>query len=137
MRAVFARLVVVSALALAFCVGVRCQTPGTLNLTIRQGADFSITLALKGPDGQPVDLTGYSVAAQVRKTPATTTPTATFTCGIPSPTQGLISVSLSHDTTAALTAPDVGYWDLFLTAPGGTRLCLVAGSVTVSPSITR
>lgn len=55
--------------------------------------------------GDPINLTGKSARAHIRKTFADTTPAATFTCTIISPpTLGQVQLSLSSASTAALTA---------------------------------
>jgi hypothetical protein len=55
--------------------------------------------------GNPINLTGKSARAHIRKTFADTTPSATFTCAITSPpTLGQVQISLSSTSTAALAA---------------------------------
>jgi hypothetical protein len=55
--------------------------------------------------GDPVDLTGKSVRAAIRKDFSDTTPLATFTCAITSPaTLGEVSILLPSTTSAALPA---------------------------------
>jgi hypothetical protein len=55
--------------------------------------------------GDPIDLTGKSARAHIRKTFDDTTPAATFTCAIVNPpTLGQVQLSLSSAVTAGLTA---------------------------------
>jgi hypothetical protein len=55
--------------------------------------------------GDPIDLTGKSARAHIRKTFADTTPAATFTCTIVNPpTLGQVQLSLSSAITTGLVA---------------------------------
>ena len=39
--------------------------PGTYNITLQRRADYSVTLQFKDSTGTPIDLTGWTAAAQV------------------------------------------------------------------------
>lgn len=136
---IYALALILAVLAAIFSCGIAtsAQTPGPLNLTIEQGADFSITLTVKDSAGVVVNLTGYTFAAQFRQTYASTSPIATFTCTCTVPASGQIVLSMPNATTGALTAPQSGVWDLFLTDASLNKIRLLAGSVTVAPRVTR
>ena len=131
------RIALVSLVLLLASVALSAQTPGALNIVLKQGADFSMTLAIKDAQGVAINLTGYTATAQMRRNASAVSPTASFSCTIPNGPDGSIVVALSHTVTSAMAAPDSGVWDLFLTAPGGNTLALVAGTVTVQPRVTR
>ncbi len=105
------------------------------NIFIDQGATFTTTVTVTDANGDAVNLSGYSVAAQIRKTFLSSTATA-FTATISNASSGEITISLSPTQTAALEAGRFVY-DVLITASGGTKTRVVEGQVTVNPSVTR
>ncbi len=105
------------------------------NIFIDQGATFTTTVTVTDANGDAVNLSGYSVAAQIRKTFLSSTATA-FTASISNASSGEITISLSPTQTAALEAGRFVY-DVVITASGGTKTRVVEGQVTVNPSVTR
>ena len=93
------------------------------NIFIDQGATFTTTVTVTDANDSAVNLSGYSVAAQIRKSHQSTSSVA-FTASV-SPTQ-----------TATLEAGRFVY-DVVITASGGTKTRVVEGQVTVNPSVTR
>ena len=105
------------------------------NIFIDQGATFTTTVTVTDANGDAVNLSGYSVAAQIRKTFLSSSATA-FTATISNASSGEITISLSPTQTAALEAGRFVY-DVVITASGGTKTRVVEGQVTVNPSVTR
>ena len=105
------------------------------NIFIDQGATFTTTVTVTDANGDAVNLSGYSVAAQIRKTFLSSTATS-FTATISNASSGEITISLSPTQTAALEAGRFVY-DVLITASGGTKTRVVEGQVTVNPSVTR
>ena len=105
------------------------------NIFIDQGATFTTTVTVTDSSGSAVNLSGYSVAAQIRKTFLSASATA-FTASISNASSGEITISLSSTLTAALEAGRFVY-DVVITASGGTKTRVVEGQVTVNPSVTR
>ena len=105
------------------------------NIFIDQGATFTTTVTVTDSNGDAVNLSGYSVAAQIRKTFLSSTATA-FTATISNASSGEITISLSPTQTTALEAGRFVY-DVLITASGGTKTRVVEGQVTVNPSVTR
>ncbi len=105
------------------------------NIFIDQGATFTTTVTVTDANGDAVSLSGYSVAAQIRKTFLSSTATA-FTATISNASSGEITISLSPTQTTALEAGRFVY-DVLITASGGTKTRVVEGQVTVNPSVTR
>ena len=105
------------------------------NIFIDQGATFTTTVTVTDANGDAVNLSGYSVAAQIRKTFLSSTATA-FTASISNASSGEITISLTPTQTAALEAGRFVY-DVVITASGGTKTRVVEGQVTVNPSVTR
>ena len=105
------------------------------NIFIDQGATFTTTVTVTDSNGDAVNLSGYSVAAQIRKTFLSSSATA-FTATISNASSGEIIISLTDTQTTALEAGRFVY-DVLITASGGTKTRVVEGQVTVNPSVTR
>ena len=105
------------------------------NRFIDQGATFTTTVTVTDSNGDAVNLSGYSVAAQIRKTFLSSSATA-FTASISNASSGEITISLTDTQTTALEAGRFVY-DVLITASGGTKTRVVEGQVTVNPSVTR
>ena len=105
------------------------------NIFIDQGADFTTTVTVSDANGDAVSLSGYSVAAQIRKSHLSSTSTA-FTASISNASAGEITISLTDSQTTSLEAGRYVY-DVLITASGGTKTRVVEGQVTVNPSVTR
>jgi|TARA_B100000242_G_scaffold256493_1_gene199926 hypothetical protein len=105
------------------------------NIFIDQGATFTTTVTVTDSNGDAVNLSGYSVAAQIRKTFLSSSATA-FTASISNASSGEITISLTDTQTTALEAGRFVY-DVLITASGGTKTRVVEGQVTVNPSVTR
>ena len=110
------------------------------NLVLDAASDYSstVTISSVASDGTETafDLTGYTVAASVRKTFASSTATA-FTTAIDSPaTAGNVTITMTDVQTTAL---DRGryVWDMVITSSGGLITRVLQGMVTVNPSVTR
>ena len=100
------------------------------NIFIDQGADFTTTLTVNDSNGNALDLTNYTAAAQVRKTFLSSSATS-FTVAFVSPrTSGQITLSLTDVQTATFEAGRFVY-DVVITAADGTKTRVVEGQVTV------
>ena len=105
------------------------------NIVIDQGTDFSAVIDLVDQDGVVYNLTGYTVAAQLRKNYATST-AYTFIASH-SMAGGIISLGLTNTTTAALE-PGRYLYDVEITlTSSGVVTRVVEGVATVTPGMTR
>jgi hypothetical protein len=105
------------------------------NIYIDQGSDFTTTLYINDSDGLPLDLTAYSVDAQIRKT-YTSTEYVDFTSSIAIPSgSGQITISLSNIQTSNMISGRYVY-DVVLTDPTSVKTRVVEGSATVNPGVT-
>lgn len=119
---------------------------GTYNTTLDQGATFSRTFEVLDGNSAPINLTGYTFAAQLRKLPKDTgTPIATFTCALGTETN-YVTISLTNTQTTAVpvaadaknpTATSRYYYDLEITSPALVVSRLVSGYIDVSPEVTK
>lgn len=107
-----------------------------INLVIEQGEDFEATFNILNPDNSNAGLTGYSVAATLRKYPGDSifyTFSTTLTTS-----QGKVTIGLASTVTDSLP-PGRYYYDLFVinNSVGGRRYKVVEGNAIVNPSATR
>ena len=108
------------------------------NLTIDQGASFSSSVTVKGLDGLPFDLTGYTAEAKMAlgytSTRTRTTITTTFDADR---TTGIINLSLTATQTAALEAPARYVYDVEITLTADSTVTrVIEGIITVRPNVT-
>ena len=107
-----------------------------LNQVIDQGTTFSKQITVYETDGTTVqNLTGYTVAAQLRKN-YTSTAYTTINATNNAPTCGVIVMSLTAVQTAALKAGRYVY-DLQITAADGTVSRTIEGIITIKPEVTK
>lgn len=101
---------------------------------IEQGADYTLVVTAS-VGGLPMNLTGYTVKAQLRKKFDATEYTD-FDAVIFAPIEGKVSISLSATVTAAL-APTNYVYDCILTSADGKVIRLIEGRAYVTPEVTR
>lgn len=98
-----------------------------VNLTIDKGTTFSTSIKLKR-DGAPINLTGYTLSAKMRKH-YNASSYYTFTATTASPTQGIVTVGMASSITS--TIPEGRYvYDLLITYAGTTSKA-VEGTIIV------
>ena len=73
------------------------------DLTIDQGTDFSAEVQVDDTDGTTANLTGYTVAGQIRKSYSSTTK-VDFTATVSDAANGKIQIALSNTQTGAMKA---------------------------------
>ena len=109
------------------------------NLTIKTGTTFEQVFTLEdGVSNSPINLTGFGIAAQMRKHRGDNTPTGitTFTCSIYDAIGGKIQIGLSTTQTARLK-PGRHVYDVITTDTNGVMECVVEGMVIVSKAVTQ
>lgn len=104
------------------------------HLVIDQGTDFTANVELEDNSGSIMDLTGYTVAAQMRKN-YTSSSAVTFTA-THNGSGGTIFLNLLNSQTATIE-PGRYLYDVEITSAGGTKTRVVEGIVTVTPNMTR
>lgn len=115
---------------------------GKLNLKIEQGATFRQSLQWKtGDPATSVNLTGYQARMQIRSDVTSAVVLADMTTAngrilITDAVNGKFDLYLTAVETAALSF-ESGVYDLELVAPDNTVTRLLAGSVVLSPEVTR
>ena len=121
------------------------NTGSRLDLRIRQGGTFEFSIALKNPDGTPINLTGATLSAQIRRTGLAPNPAvATFAIVVTSAVNGQASLSLTDAITAVITCGETEtekasryVWDLELLDSAARVVPLLFGDVAVFREVTR
>lgn len=111
--------------------------PAPVNLSVRRGTVFSKrwTLADDGT-GDPIDLSGVSIAAQVRKRADDTDVLLDLTEFVTGDEEGVIQIFVPANVTEQLDWSGVAVWDMELDFGDGP-VCLMAGTVSLSRDVTR
>ena len=105
------------------------------NLYVDQGSTYSNIITVTASNGQALDLSGYSVASQMRKSYQSST-YHSFTATVYDAANGKIRLQLTDEQSGAIPA---GRWlyDVEIESTAGARTRVVQGIVTVQPQITR
>lgn len=108
-------------------------TPGVYNISLQRRADYSIQLQFKDSTGIAINLTGWTVAAQVWDQ-GRSTKYADFTVAYTNRATGTVTISLTDDQTT--TFPAEAYYDVLLINGSGLREYYLEGIVYVSEGYT-
>ena len=113
------------------------MSAGTYNFTLEQGTTFIRALSLQ-ENGTAMNLTGYSVASQMRSTHDSSAVVGTFTCSVANASGGTISMLMSSSTSGNIEE-GIYVYDVEITNTGGTGSIkrILQGKVTVTPEVTR
>jgi hypothetical protein len=105
------------------------------NLFVDAGSDYSNIITVSSTNGQPLNLSGYTVASQLRKSYSSSTVYA-FTASIYDAANGRVRLQLSASNSSAIPA---GRWlyDVEITSAAGSKTRVVEGIVTITPQITQ
>jgi hypothetical protein len=103
------------------------------NIVIDQGTTFSTHIIINDAAGDPVDLGGYYVESQFRKS-YNSVNAYEFETG--ANTSGSITMSINATASAAVPAGRYVY-DLILTDVNGNTTRILEGQVTINPSVSR
>jgi hypothetical protein len=125
------------------------MSAGIYDLYIEQGATFFRECTYKDASGAPIDLTGMTLAAQIRRSYSDPTIAQTITCTILNQAVpanlGKFTLEISAVNTAAMVVnPAVDFtntitnytWDIELNT-GSAIKRLMQGTVYLSPEVTR
>jgi hypothetical protein len=107
--------------------------PGRYDDTIQRRAVYDLTLQFKDVDNNSINLTGWTVAAQIWDK-ARTVKYVDFTVTYTNRVTGLIKISLTDAQTTTL--PDTCYYDVLLTDTTGRKEYYLEGTFYVSEGYT-
>ena len=108
--------------------------PGKKNFTVQRRADFPLRLTFKDSTGSAINLTGFTVAAQVYDDPRTTK-FADFDVTYTNRVSGIVDIKLSDTDTANFT-PNVLKYDVLLTDGSGNKEYYLEGTLFISEGYT-
>jgi len=108
--------------------------PGTYNFTLQRRSDHTIPLVFKDGNNNAVNLTGFTVAAQVWEQ-TRTTKFADFSVAYTDRVAGSVSITLTDAQTATFT-PDILRYDVLLIDAGGNREYYLEGTIFMSEGYT-
>ena len=108
--------------------------PGTYNFTLQRRSDHSIPLLFKDGNDAAINLTGYTVEAQVWEE-TRTTKYADFTTTYTDRSAGSVSIALTDTQTATFT-PDILKYDVLLIDGAGSKQYYLEGTIYVSEGYT-
>tara|TARA_A100001201_G_scaffold1812_1_gene4619 strand:+ start:3904 stop:4245 length:342 start_codon:yes stop_codon:yes gene_type:complete len=108
-------------------------SPGTYNITLQRRADYSVLLQFKDSNDAVIDLSGYTVYAQVWNE-GRTTKYADFAIAYTDRSNGQITISLTDAQTA--TFIDELRYDVLLENGSGLREYYLEGVIFVSQGYT-
>ncbi len=109
-------------------------TPGVYNMTIQRRSDHSIQVTFKDDSNNAIDLTGYTVEAQVWEKNRTFK-YADWTIAYTNRVGGIIDMSLT-DVQTETFAPDLLKYDVLLTNPSGLKEYYLEGDIKMSEGYT-
>lgn len=107
------------------------------NLVLEQGADFQAVIKLYADNVSPLNLTGYSGQAQLRRSYDSVSASATLAVSIPIPTNGEVVLTLDAASSTGLRYGRYLYDVLITESSTGTKTRAVEGIITVTPGVTR
>ena len=108
--------------------------PGKKNFTVDRRADFPIRLTFKDSTGSAINLTGYTVAAQVYNEDRSTK-FADWSVSYVDRSNGIVDISLSDTDTASFT-PNILFYDVLLTEPSGSKNYYLEGKLFINEGYT-
>lgn len=104
-------------------------------LIVDQGSTFSTILTLTDDTTNlPINVSGYSINANIKKSYYSANNTAVFTSVINDAANGNVSISLSADTSLNIKAGRYVY-DVKTTSTGNVVTRIIEGILTVTPRV--
>jgi hypothetical protein len=105
------------------------------NIFIDQGSDYSNIVTVTASNGQPLNLTGFTVASQIRKSFSSSV-AYNFTASILSASLGRVRLQLTSTQSEAIP-PGRYLYDVEVTSSTGSKTRVVEGIATITPQITQ
>ena len=107
--------------------------PGDYGITIHQGATFELCVTYQDSEGVPVNMSGYTVDAQLWNRTGTEK-IADFDTPWDVQVSGAFKLRLSAAVTSGVT--EEGQYDVMITEPGGDKFYLLEGTAYFDPGLT-
>ena len=107
--------------------------PGNYDITIHQGATFSLDIQYKDSLGNGVDMNGYIIEGKLVNR-LNTAEIADFITTFSDQATGKFNIKLNASTTALITQEC--QYDIMITEPSGDKYYLVQGRAFIDPGFT-
>jgi hypothetical protein len=107
--------------------------PAKYDITIHQGATFDLLLQYKDGNGVPVNMTSYTVAAQLWNRLGTAK-LSDFTFSWETQASGSFRLKLASTVTSGIT--EQGQYDVLVTKPNGDKFYLLEGNAFIDLGLT-
>lgn len=108
----------------------------TAYLDVDQGSDFAVTIDLENDDGSLMNLSGYQIYSQFRKSYSSST-AYQFVCEIVDANRGKFQLKLPGVTSSSIR-PGRYLYDVEIFNPtNNSKSRVVEGIVTINPEITK
>jgi hypothetical protein len=107
--------------------------PARYDITIHQGATYQIALQYKDSTGTPVNMSGYTLEAELWNRTGTTK-LANFDTPWTVQASGMFKLKLTSAVTSGIT--EQGQYDLMITEPGGDKYYLLQGTAYIDLGLT-
>ena len=105
------------------------------NLSVDQGSTFTVQVEVTDINGDAFNLTGYTVAGQIRKS-YNSINAVDFVAELYNAIGGVVSLTLSDTTTNGMKAGRYLY-DVEVTSPGGVVTRVIEGQLEIFAGVTR
>ncbi|MBI33139.1 MAG: hypothetical protein CMD98_04615 [Gammaproteobacteria bacterium] len=106
------------------------------NITIDQGSDFELEIDVADATGNSANLTGYTVAGQIRKSYSSSTATD-LTCTFVNAAQGTVKIALTNAVTNAMKAGRYVYDVEVNHTATSVKTRIVEGQAEITPGVTQ
>lgn len=110
------------------------MTRNDTNIDVIKGETLSLQFTFR-QDGTAVNLAGASLKGEIRVAKDNTL-AETFSMTVTNAAEGIITVGLSKEETAALDREVKYVYDMFITYASGTRHCFAKGLFKVHKNVT-
>jgi len=107
----------------------------SVNIEIEQGANFSSTFDVKRSDNTPLNLSGFSFSAKMRKHAGAAGSIGFAATHGSVPTDGQLTLSMSSTQTGIITSGRYEYDVLITNQLSGVKTKIFTGQVLVNPTL--
>jgi hypothetical protein len=107
--------------------------PAHYDITIHQGATFQFSLQYKDSTGAPVNMSGYTLEAELWNRTGTTK-LSDFDIPWTVQVSGMFKMRLASTVTSGIT--EQGQYDLIVTEPSGDKYYLLQGTAYIDLGLT-
>ena len=107
--------------------------PAVYDITIHQGATFELRLQYKDASGVPINMSGYTVDAQLWNRLGTAK-LANFSTPWETQASGIFKIRLASSVTSGIT--EQGQYDVMIAEPNGDKSYLLQGNAFIDLGLT-